>query len=344
MRNAHWPKTAGRIAAALSATVTLLTTNVGTAGADFEQPQVFSASNTPNCISVNWNHSGSGVANFSVERDQPSQQWAPIDAAQREYFVCGMDPSTSYVFHVCAYFITEEGDSACGEAVLRTADPARPTGSQDGPAPRIVDLPVGPTFIGVKWDSAGYDYDKYFINYTLKTDPPSGPTTLHQGGGTWGYQRIDGLMPSRTYILQVQGCIKTLLGIGSDKCLDWSAPVEATTLAYPLDYGPDTCAPGFVWRDAFDGDHVCVTPQRRDQVAADNRQASNRTEACAVNDQEAAQGLPYCSFAGPAYCKQGWVWREANPADHVCVTPAERDTVRNENATAEQRYADPSHP
>ncbi|MFF4646535.1 hypothetical protein [Streptomyces sp. NPDC001389] len=25
-------------------------------------------------------------------------------------------------------------------------------------------------------------------------------------------------------------------------------------------YGPDTCQQGYVWRDSFDGDTVCVTP------------------------------------------------------------------------------------
>jgi hypothetical protein len=41
-------------------------------------------------------------------------------------------------------------------------------------------------------------------------------------------------------------------------------------------YGPDTCLQGFVWREAFEGDHVCVTPDRRDQAAFDNSQRSAR--------------------------------------------------------------------
>jgi hypothetical protein len=31
-------------------------------------------------------------------------------------------------------------------------------------------------------------------------------------------------------------------------------------------------------------------------------------------------------------CLQGYVWREANPNDHVCVTPGERDQARQQNA------------
>lgn len=40
--------------------------------------------------------------------------------------------------------------------------------------------------------------------------------------------------------------------------------------------------------------------------------------------------LPY----GPDTCQQGYVWRDARPGDHVCVTGAERNLAANENAIA----------
>lgn len=40
--------------------------------------------------------------------------------------------------------------------------------------------------------------------------------------------------------------------------------------------------------------------------------------------------LPY----GPDTCMQGYVWRDAIPGDHVCVTPASRSTAAAENASA----------
>jgi len=45
-----------------------------------------------------------------------------------------------------------------------------------------------------------------------------------------------------------------------------------------------------------------------------------------------------CS-SGPDTCKQGFVWREANPSgsDHVCVLPSVRQQARADNASA------PSH-
>ncbi|GAA3416592.1 hypothetical protein [Streptosporangium vulgare] len=48
-----------------------------------------------------------------------------------------------------------------------------------------------------------------------------------------------------------------------------------------------------------------------------------------------SQKKPY----GPDTCKQGYVWRETTPADHVCVTPATREQVRADNAQAAARRA-----
>jgi len=41
--------------------------------------------------------------------------------------------------------------------------------------------------------------------------------------------------------------------------------------------GPPPCKPGFVWRQAFATDDVCVTPQTRDATAADNAAAPSHT-------------------------------------------------------------------
>ena len=38
-------------------------------------------------------------------------------------------------------------------------------------------------------------------------------------------------------------------------------------------YGPQTCKQGYVWREAFDGDTVCVTPERRSETLAQNADA-----------------------------------------------------------------------
>jgi hypothetical protein len=40
---------------------------------------------------------------------------------------------------------------------------------------------------------------------------------------------------------------------------------------------------------------------------------------------------------GPDTCKSGYVWREAVPGDHVCVTPAQRSQVQYDNSQARYR-------
>jgi len=85
-------------------------------------------------------------------------------------------------------------------------------------------------------------------------------------------------------------------------------------------YGPDTCRQGYVWREAFAGDHVCVRPWVRNQVAEDNAVAASR-------------------MLGDDRCVYGFVWREASPADHACVTPRTRARTAEENASAAYRWA-----
>ncbi|WP_319455807.1 MULTISPECIES: hypothetical protein [unclassified Mycobacterium] len=101
---------------------------------------------------------------------------------------------------------------------------------------------------------------------------------------------------------------------------------QATAVADPLPYGPDTCIQGFVWREAQSGDTVCVTPAIRTSTAQQNQAAGQNVE-------------PNGGAYGPATCKQGFVWREAFSGDTVCVTPAVRSQAAADNAAAASRKA-----
>ncbi|MFG2998985.1 hypothetical protein [Streptomyces sp. NPDC048340] len=92
------------------------------------------------------------------------------------------------------------------------------------------------------------------------------------------------------------------------------------------DYGPFTCKQGYVWREAYTGDVVCVTPDIRDQSARENRLGPSRKQ-------------PGGGAYGPDTCRAGYVWREAAPWDVVCVPPASRDQARADNAAAVSRLA-----
>lgn len=77
-------------------------------------------------------------------------------------------------------------------------------------------------------------------------------------------------------------------------------------------YAAAKCKQGFVWREAYKGDYVCVVPQSREQARKDNMEAKSRIEK-------------------GEKCKQGYVWREAIRKDRVCVTPEIRKQTAYEN-------------
>jgi hypothetical protein len=101
------------------------------------------------------------------------------------------------------------------------------------------------------------------------------------------------------------------------------AALALPATAGAADYGAATCLNGYVWREAFPGDKVCVTPATRTRTVQDNAAAASR------RDPSAGYG---------AYgCQAGYVWREAGPNDLVCVTPNMRDQATVDNAAAASR-------
>lgn len=80
------------------------------------------------------------------------------------------------------------------------------------------------------------------------------------------------------------------------------------------------CKSGYVWRDAKDGDGVCVTP-------------AERAEAKQQNAAKAFTGTP------SGGCRSGYVWRDAWNGDGVCVTPFERSKAKQQNAMGPSRSA-----
>jgi len=103
-----------------------------------------------------------------------------------------------------------------------------------------------------------------------------------------------------------------------------SAPAPNVKEESDCSYGVNTCLQGYVWREAFPDDFVCVTPETRAQAAYDNSQASARRNP---------QGGPY----GVDTCLQGYVWRDARPGDHVCVTGETRAQTAYDNSQANAR-------
>ncbi|MCO6428977.1 hypothetical protein [Nitrosomonas communis] len=95
--------------------------------------------------------------------------------------------------------------------------------------------------------------------------------------------------------------------------------VVPLAVAMMIETAAAECKPGYVWRDAQDGDGVCVTPAERAEAKAQNANAANNRRV---------GGGP----SGPNTCRDGYVWREAFAGDVVCVTPHEREKAKNQNA------------
>ena len=81
------------------------------------------------------------------------------------------------------------------------------------------------------------------------------------------------------------------------------------------------CRSGYVYRDAKDGDGVCVTPGDRSEAKQQNANAENNRRTGGGN-------------YGPNTCRDGYVWREAFAGDVVCVTPYERQKAKQQNAAS----------
>jgi hypothetical protein len=167
----------------------------------------------------------------------------------------------------------------------------------------------------------GWDGHQDFDHYNFRWSRPTKTETQSEiGGGRSGSFRINNIHSDTRYTVKVQGCNRDFFGQSS--CTPWFEDSFVTQSDLP--YGPDTCLQGFVWREAWSDDHVCVTPQTRSQTAEDNRLADSR---------RSPNGGPY----GPDTCRQGYVWREAFPGDHVCVPPETRTRAVEDNRLAASR-------
>lgn len=82
-------------------------------------------------------------------------------------------------------------------------------------------------------------------------------------------------------------------------------------------YGQDACAYGYIWRNLFEGDTVCITSARYNEYRQENSDDS------------------IYKAPGSTFCLQGYVWRDAYNGDTICVTPALRDQAAADNAQSD---------
>jgi hypothetical protein len=181
--------------------------------------------------------------------------------------------------------------------------------------PCILRLRQNGQTLQVGWDGQK-DYDAYNFRWSTRGKMKA---QVELQGGPGGIYEINDLKPCATYSLKIQGCNKA----AGPRCTAWASALF--TMEPNLPEGPETCQKIYVWRDAYPGDHVCVTPRERDQAAKDNEQASSRRD-------------PH-GESGSDSCLPGYVWREAREEDHVCVAPKTRLQVQSDNHAKCKRLA-----
>jgi hypothetical protein len=185
---------------------------------------------------------------------------------------------------------------------------------------RLADAPWGPwSEPAVLFDSEVDPGSCHFV-HRPGCGPPSDPVSPGHGGPGGTYAPF--AIPRYTK----GGANATTVYYALSTWNPYQVVLMRSTLrvASPLPYGPDTCRPGFVWREAVPDDHVCVPPATRDAVRDQNRQADRNRS-------------PTGGEYGPDTCAFGLVWRDAFPGDHVCVTGEQRALAAQDNAQAAAR-------
>lgn len=222
------------------------------------------------------------------------------------------------VFASALMLMTGRPASAIDECIATTTNGH---GGDSGPTGDCVDMKVYTATDGriivVYWGNQDFDF------YQLRWSRPGieeKQLKVRGSGPKGSWWALNNANPDTTYTFKVQACYSSVLG--SD-CTGWKEQTYYVP-AIP-ESNPATCATGFVWRNAFPGDLVCVTPLVRAQAAYDNSQAALRRDP----------NSPW----GPYGCISGYVWRVARPEDLVCVTPETRSQTAYDNSQAAARLA-----
>lgn len=111
-----------------------------------------------------------------------------------------------------------------------------------------------------------------------------------------------------------------------------SEQILGTTAEYVF-LSPLCCKLQYVWRNAFQGDYVCVTPDEQAQAAADNAAAASHYS---INYTESVpsgtKSVPYGVCLG-----EGYGWRQAYMGDYVCVSSTQQTQVATDNSSLPNR-------
>ncbi|MGM8228634.1 fibronectin type III domain-containing protein [Cellvibrio sp. ARAG 10.3] len=307
-------------------------------------------SNAPGMAVIAYQHPGSdGVESFRLDQEGVGTRFTSAHLSDT-FTVLGLQPDTSYQFQICAVY-SDGSVVECSETSIRTRKPQETLPAQVAPEVRYVKSTENSVTVG--WGNVG-DYKKLLVRVEDERGNSDQRDVRPVGFEEFTFPNM---RPGARYKLLVKGC-------GDPRypsCGPWSKGDWVTTA------GASRCKSGFVWREAYSGDVVCVTPESRDQAVADNAAALSRIAPCragftprktvpgdnicvtpaarnlAVKEKElnperstflecARLAVDRSRYPNPAPCKPGFVHRLAAANDHVCVPPEARQRVIQENA------------
>lgn len=175
-----------------------------------------------------------------------------------------------------------------------------------------------------------------------------------------------GFVVSRENRNVTEGCADKVLSSNPAPGTSANAGSTVAVTVSTLAYGPATCKVGFVWREAFVGDGVCVTGESRAQAQQDNAQHAVRSELVPATPKDfddiqretpQSRAVPKGDFLAlrpfaserlvinpgrpvmVSRCMAGYTERRARAQDRICVTTATQLATDAENQQAENRRA-----
>lgn len=192
-------------------------------------PTVIAFGNAPGWITVAYNHaSPDGVLWYVVERRGGGS--AVLFGSDGTWTDVQLTPDTTYAYHVCAIYGSDDEPACSGWVEARTLPP--PGSPADFDPPIIRNIQVSPRAIQVTWGETG-DYTRILARIE---DAVANSVQLDVQNIPNSSVTFDGLRPSTPYKVLLKGCSSRILL--PDSCGPWSPEVFMSTASLPQDPPP----------------------------------------------------------------------------------------------------------
>ena len=187
-----------------------------------EAPSISVQSNAPGWVTVTWEHPGTGVSKFLVQRQEPAYTWV-FEINAHSHTDMGLNAGTLYKYRVCA--VDSSDNETCSPWISVTT--MSPPSSGGLAIPTITRQEAGTNYIKLWWSSTT-KYGSFNVRWS-ETGARARQVNVKGNVTSGGYEARD-LLPGRSYVFGVQGCNWGLLG---SSCSGWRVVEINTSLPPP---------------------------------------------------------------------------------------------------------------